>query len=102
MSCSPEIIDFIEEYENIDDWNIDNLSIGAPIPDIYFDSFSFSEVGSPRLSLALSVSDLPKTTSSQIIISYDYNNLRFIDNPIKGNLTNLNFNLSHSESDDGG
>ena len=93
-----------EEYENIDDWNIENLSIGAPVPDIYFDNFSFSEVGSPRLSLALIVSDLPKTTSSQIIISYDHNNLSFIDyvSPVKGNLTNLNFNLAHSESDGGG
>lgn len=82
---------------NCEDWSIRNLSIGAPIPDIHFDDFIFTDA---RLSMSLNVSDLPKATSSQITIEYDSNILNFINynSPIKGSLTG-DFDLVHSDSD---
>ena len=85
------------EFENISDWVVENLSIGSPVPNIFFDNFTFTN---NRLILSLSVSDLPKITSSQITITYDSDILNFIDyeSPINGSLTG-GFNLDHSDSD---
>ena len=87
-----------EEYRNIDDWTVENLSVGPPIPELYFDNFSLSSAG--VLSMGLSVSNLPKATKSEITITYNPSVMSFIDydSPIKGDLTNSNFELLHSAS----
>ena len=84
------------EFESVGEWVVEDLSIGAPVPDIFFNNFVLTD---NRLSLNLSVSDLPKATSSQITITYDSDILNFIDysSPIKGSLTG-SFDLFHPDS----
>ena len=89
-------------YEDESDWSVEDISIGAPIPELYFDRFEFNN-NTNRFQMWLNISDLPKTTNATISVSYDNNKLFFIhDSPSEGTLINSNYDWNHSSSTSNG
>ena len=87
---------------DINDWYIENIVIGKPIPQIYLDNFNYNEdIG--LLTMDVVVIDLPKLTDVQLSINYDSDALGFINEsiPDPGNLINQGFDLSFVESNQG-
>ena len=98
-------IDNVLSYDfdaNIDDWYIEGIVIGKPIPQIYLDNFIYNEI-TGLISMDLVVIDLPKLTDAQISINYDNNVLAFIDEsiPDPGNLISQGYDLSFVDSSQG-
>ena len=87
---------------DIDDWYIEDIVIGKPIPQIYLDNFIYDEdIG--LLTMDMVVIDFPKLTDAQISVDYDSDVLAFINEsiPDPGNLINQGFDLSFIESNQG-
>ena len=85
---------------NLDDWYIEDIVIGKPIPQVYFDNFNYNNE-SGLLTADLNVIDIPKLTSLVVDINYDFSIISFIDENIvdAGNLIPGDYNLNIIESD---
>ena len=84
---------------NIDDWYVEDISIGKPIPQIYIDNFNYSN-DSGLLTMDINAINLPKLTDLEMSINYSNNILSFIQEsvPDAGGLINQGFDLNLAES----
>ena len=68
-------IDNVLSYDfdsDINDWYVENITIGKPIPQVYIDNYNYSS-DSGLLTMNLNAIDLPKLSDSQINIHYNNN-----------------------------
>ena len=98
-------IDNVLSYDfdsNIDDWYVEGITIGKPVPQIYLDNFIYND-NSGLLAMDIDVLDLPRLSDAQISINYNSNTLSFVEesNPDGGDLIDQGFDLNLVESEVG-